>query len=65
MSSDKARFEALKATMPWQHQVGGHPQIGGLVRLLNKNGQEVCIFDMMFMLEVLSTKLANQEKPSA
>lgn len=56
----KEKFEALKATMPWTHQVGGHPQIGGLVRVVNNQGQEVDLFDMMFVLEIITAKLAKQ-----
>lgn len=65
MSIEKARFEALKATMPWTHQVGGHPQIGGLVRVVNNQGQEVDLFDMMFVLDVVTARLAKQENNNA
>ena len=56
----KEQFEALKATMPWTHQVTGHPQIGGLVRVINNQGQEVDLFDMMHVLEIITAKLAKQ-----
>lgn len=60
----REQLEALKATMPWTHQVGGHPQVGGLVRVINNKGQEVDLFDMMAFLDYI-TKRITVEKPNA
>jgi hypothetical protein len=54
----REQFEALKATMPWTHQVTGHPQVGGLIRVINNRGEEVSIFDMVAFLDVITQKIA-------
>lgn len=57
----KEQFEALKATMPWKHQVVPHPQMGGLVQVINNRGEEVSIMDMMLFLDSITARLAQQE----
>jgi hypothetical protein len=57
-------FKALQATFPWTHVV--HPSgLGGHVRVLNRHGQEVPIFDMIAFLELITRKLEPKESPNA
>lgn len=58
----KEQLEALKATMPWKHRVLTHPQIGGLVEVIDNRGQEVPLFDMVAFLEVITARLAPEDK---
>lgn len=62
----KEQLEALKATMPWKHRVLTHPQLGGLVQVINNRGEEVPMFDMLAFLEVITARVApeaKEEKP--
>lgn len=55
-------FDALKATMPWRTVVERYGPIGGLVRVLNCNNQEVPMFDMTGFLEIITERIAMQEQ---
>lgn len=52
------QLEALKATFPWRTQVI-HSPVGGIVKVINRHGQEVPIFDMTNFLEVITNHMAN------
>lgn len=53
-------FKKLQATFPWTTQVVPSG-IGGLVRMIDRNGQEVPIFAMTDLLQMLTRKL---ERPN-
>lgn len=58
------RLDAIKATFPWTkhiRQLDG--RIGGIVQVIDRNGNEVPIFDMTDFLEVLTLKMAQQRSP--
>lgn len=57
---DEKEFKALQATMPWRHVVypAQRGMIGGQVKVINKNGQEVDLLVMCRFLEVITNKLA-------
>ncbi|MEE2976494.1 MAG: hypothetical protein VYB88_03395 [Pseudomonadota bacterium] len=57
---DEEQFKKARATMPWTHQVLPTNR-GGLVQVLDNKGQEVPIFTMIALLEVVTRKLATQE----
>lgn len=52
------RLEALKQTFPWRTVVQRVGAVGGIVRLFDRNGNEVPIFDMTGFLEVVTLKMA-------
>ena len=52
------QLEAIKATFPWRTEVVQTHAIGGLVKLIDRNGDEVPIFDMTGFLEVVTQKMA-------
>lgn len=53
---DQKEFEEIKATFPWTEQV--FPTgLGGIVRVVDKNGVEVPIFTMTKFLEMITRKL--------
>lgn len=54
---DKAEFDALKATFPWREQVIP-TRVGGLVQVIDRNGNEVPIFTMTGFLKMITAKLA-------
>ena len=58
------QFKTIQGTFPWTHTI--QPSgLGGLVRVLNRHGEEVPIFDMVAVLEVISRKLQPKETPDA
>ncbi|WP_034619317.1 hypothetical protein [Chitinibacter tainanensis] len=50
-----ATIARLKQTMPWKHQVFSN----GLIKVLDKHGNEVMLIDILTYLEVSTLKLAN------
>ena len=53
------QFKAMQATFPWTTQI--QPTgAGGLVRMIDRNGQEVGLFAMTDFLQFITRKL---EKP--
>lgn len=52
------QLEAIKATFPWRTEVVQMHPIGGLVKLIDRNGDEVPIFNMTGFLEVVTQKMA-------
>lgn len=58
---NKEHFEQLRATFPWKHRVIPHPQMGGLIQVINNRGQEVPLMDMVAFLDYISERL----KPGA
>lgn len=57
-----AEYQALKATMPWTHRVLGGG-FGGQVQVLDKNGREVALFDMVKFLEFITAKITTPKAP--
>lgn len=53
------QFKELQATFPWTARIIP-TGAGGLVQMLDRNGQEVPLFTMTDLLQVLTRKL---EKP--
>lgn len=54
---NQEEFDAIKATFPWREQIIQTTR-GGLVRVLDKNGQEVPLFTMTRFLAMITEKLA-------
>lgn len=54
---DKAEFDALKATFPWTERTIP-TKAGGVVQVIDRNGNEVPLFTMTRFLEMITTKLA-------
>lgn len=57
----KEQFDALRSTFPWKHRVIPHPQMGGLIQVINRHGQEVSLMDMVAFLDTITERL----KPGA
>lgn len=55
MTEDQLR--ALKLTMPWQEQLF-HTPAGGLLRVIDRNGNEVDMFTMVAFVKLITEKLA-------
>jgi hypothetical protein len=56
------QFKAIQGTFPWTHTI--QPSgLGGIVRVINRHGEEVPIFDMVAVLEIISRKLQPKETP--
>lgn len=54
------QFKQMQATFPWTTRVVP-TGVGGLVQMIDRNGQEVPLFAMTDLLQVLTRKL---EKPN-
>lgn len=54
---DQVEFEKLKATFPWTERTIP-TRGGGLVQVIDRNGQEVLLFTMTRFLEMITNKLA-------
>jgi hypothetical protein len=56
------QFKAIQGTFPWTHVI--EPSgLGGVIRVLNRHGEEVSLFDMVAFLEVITQKLKPKETP--
>lgn len=54
------QYKALKATFPWTTQILP-TGAGGLVRMIDRNGQEVSLFAMTDLLQFLTRKLEGEK----
>ena len=54
---DQAEFEKIKATFPWSERTF-QTRSGGIVQVIDHNGQEVPLFTMTAFLEMITRKLA-------
>lgn len=54
---DQVEFEKLKATFPWTERTL-QTRSGGLVQVIDRNGNEVSLFTMTRFLEMITLKLA-------
>lgn len=54
---DQVEFEKLKATFPWTERTL-QTRSGGLVQVIDRNGNEVPLFTMTRFLEMITLKLA-------
>ena len=59
---DQVEFEKLKATFPWTERTM-QTRSGGLVQVIDANGNEVPIFTMTRFLEMITAKLAPKVVP--
>lgn len=57
---NQAEFEALQTTFPWREQTVVVNGVGGIVRVLDRNGAEVPIFTMTRFLSMITAKLVKQ-----
>ena len=57
---DQAEFEKIKATFPWSERTF-QTRTGGIVQVIDRNGQEVPLFVMTKFLEMITNKLAPKE----
>ena len=57
---DQVEFEKLKATFPWTERTIP-TKVGGLVQVIDRNGNEVPLFTMTAFLEMITRKLAPKE----
>ena len=55
----QTEFEQLKATFPWTERTIP-TRVGGVVQVIDRNGQEVPLFTMTRFLEMITNKLANK-----
>lgn len=58
------QFKQLQATFPWTTQILP-TGAGGLVRMLDRNGQEVALFAMTDFLQFITRKLEKPNEPQA
>ena len=54
-------YKKLQTTFPWTTQIM-HAPVGGLVRMVDRNGQEVPLFAMTDLLQMITRKL-DKETP--
>lgn len=59
---DQVEFEKLKATFPWTERTL-QTRSGGLVQVIDANGNEVPLFTMTRFLEMITAKLAPKIVP--
>ena len=57
------QFKALKNTFPWKTRVA-RSGLGGLVQVIDNTGQEVPIFTMTSLLELLTEQLSKERTPT-
>lgn len=56
---NQVEFESIKSTFPWTERIVTAPGvIGGLVQVIDRNGNEVPLFTMTRFLEMITSKLA-------
>jgi hypothetical protein len=55
---NQPEFEAIKATFPWTERVIPTARNGGLVQVIDRNGNEVPLFAMTRFLSMITNKLA-------
>ncbi len=58
-----AEFKKLQGTFPWTERVIPSG-MGGLVQVLDRNGEEVPLFAMTAFLAFITRKLEPKEKPN-
>lgn len=52
-------YAALKATMPWRHEITPTTK-GGNIRLLDKDGNEVPLISLVVFMEYITGKIASR-----
>lgn len=57
---DQAEFDKIKATFPWTERTF-QTRSGGIVQVIDRNGQEVPLFTMTAFLKLITNKLAPKE----
>ena len=57
-------YERLKATMPWRHEVHKNGK-GALIKLLDKDGQEVPLISLVHFMEFITGKIAQPRNKGA
>ena len=57
-----AELEALRKTMPWRKVIFRAGVVGGQVKLIDRFGKEVPLFDMTDFLEIITAKMAAKEQ---
>lgn len=59
-----AEFKRIQATFPWTERVIPSG-LGGVVQVIDRNGEEVPLFTMTAFLHFITKKLEPKEKPDA
>lgn len=59
---NQTEFEKVKATFPWTERAF-QTRSGGIVQVIDCNGQEVPLFTMTAFLEMITAKLAPKVVP--
>lgn len=57
---NQAEFDKIKATFPWTERVY-QTRSGGVVQVIDRNGEEVPLFTITAFLEMITAKLAPKE----
>lgn len=52
-------YKRVVATFPWRHEVQRTTK-GALIKLLDKNGDEVPLTDLMHFMEFITGRIANK-----
>lgn len=55
----KEDYEKLRATMPWTERTV-HTRTGGLVQIIDNQGQEVPLFTITAFLDMITRMIANK-----
>lgn len=59
---DKKEFDEAKPTFPWVEHIA-HSKKGGIVSIVDRNGQEVPLFTITGFVEYITSKLSQRENP--
>ena len=60
------QFRAAKSTFPWFQRTYTIPhKQGGIIQVVDKNGVEVQLFEILAVMTLLTTHIANQSTPQA
>ena len=52
-------YKRVVATMPWRHEVT-RTKSGALIKLIDRNGNEVPLTDLMYFMEFITGRIANK-----
>ena len=56
----KEELAKIQSTFPWREEIYHANGIGGVVRMVNRDGHEVSIFTMTAFLQMITTKMAER-----
>lgn len=60
---DQTEFETIQATFPWTERILNINGMGGLIQVIDRNGNEVPILTMTKFLQMITRRLEQKQQP--